>query len=478
MKTKTITRWLAAAACLLMLLALVGCGGGDTSSTPTSTPTSTPASTPDSAPESEQNTGEFNLPGNYDFGGEELVVKSLAGRFGFQKPGTSVLGDMEIRWKAEVEEKYNCKIVLETLIPNDTQNSLVVRLLAGEKIADVLACQRYDEEKMRISGNLLKDLASDEIKNLGLDLTDPGWNAALTDAMTYAGKTYGVYPDIPEIQCGCLCFNKDMLNSLGLPDPYQYVATKEWTYEKFIEYCKAATKNGNYGVAFDGDSLKTLYHNNGGFQQISKNADGTLSYTGYSADYVATISYLKDQLMLTGYHPPEMGILDFHNMFLEGKLLFMSGPDSYYWVEGKWGSCDFEVGMLPMPIGPNGDDYSFSLCQWPYCFCISATNDNPEMGVAFINAYLACTAKANPIRYDALENDYFGNDPQAFEVYMMLKDKAYYDWDIYDCGMYDILYMPMKVFFHPEESVEATMAADAERFRLLVDDVYNKNYKS
>ncbi|MBR7092306.1 MAG: extracellular solute-binding protein [Clostridia bacterium] len=481
MKIKKATRWLAAMACLLMLLALVGCGGGTPTSTPTSTPDSTPASNPGSGDPASEPAGEFNLPGHYDFGGKEIVIKASNGTmgraYGFQKPGGGEISDMEIRWKAAVEEAYHCTIVKETLIPNDTQNSLVTRILAGEKVADVIAGARYDEEKLRISGHLLKDLASDEIKNLGLDLTDPGWDATLTDVMTYNGKTYGTFVDYPEIQSGCLFFNKDMLNSLGLPDPYQYVkdGKKEWTYDKFIEYCKAATKNGNYGYVTDGEGLFIMYHNNGGWRDITKQPDGKMKYTGFTPEAVATISYLKDNIMLTGYHPPEMGILDYHTMFKEGKVLFVSGPDTYYWVEDKWGGVDFEVGLLPMPIGPNGDDYSYRLGQWSMTFMIPATNDDPEMAVAWMNAYLAYEKAVSPLRIDNLQNNYFANDPDAFDVYMMLKDKAWFDWDIYDTGCIDIYYTAMKVFLHPEESVQATMEAEATRFENMVNDIYNKN---
>ena len=470
---KTLAILLAA----LLLVSLTACGGGTTTSTPTdSAPDSTPASNPASGDPVSEPAGEFELPGSYDFGGEELIIKNFGGRYGFQKPGGGEISDMEIRWKSAVEEAYHCKLVLETLIPNDTQNSLVTRILAGEKVADVIACHRLDVEKMRISGSLLKDLASQEIKDLGLDLTDPIWNATLTDALTYNGKTYGTYPSRPDIECGCLCFNKDMLNQLGLPDPYQYVATKEWTYDKFIEYCQAATKNGNYGFAYDNDSLMTLFHNNGGMQNISKLPDGRMQYTAYNAENVATISYLKEKLVDAKLTPPETGILDLHNMFKEGKLLFMSGPDTYYWAEDKWGSCDFDVGFLPMPIGPNGDDYSYVLRQWPICFCISATNDDPEMAVAFLNAYLAYEKVSAPLREQIIRDDWFGNDEQGYEVYQMLRTKEYYDWDIYDLGFLDIMYQPTAVFIHTEESVQATMESNATRFEKMVDDIYNKNY--
>ena len=460
----------------LLFVSLTACSGGGTASTPTdSQPGSMPASDPGSGdPASQPASNEFNLPGHYDFGGKEILIKFQGNWYGFQTPGTSELGDMEIRWKAEVEQKYHCKIVKEDLVAGTAQESLVVRILSGEKVADIIGCGRMDVEKMRISGNLLTDLASDEIKNLGLDLTDPAWNARLTEAMTYNGRVYAVFPTKTEIQ-NCMFFNRDMLNALDLPDPYQYVMSKEWTYDKFIEYCKAATKNGNYGSGFDNDGLLTMFHNNGGMQLISKLPDGRMKYTGYSQKNVETISYLKEKLVLTNLVPPVGS--DNYTMFKEGKLLFMTGPDSYLISETMWGSCDFEVGFLPLPIGPNGDDYSYYLCQWPPCMCISSTNEDPEMAVAFMNAYLAYEKVANPVRERIIRDDWFGNDPQGFEIYMMLKDKMYYDWAIYELGLLDVMYQPIQVFIYPEMSVQATMEGDAVRFENLVNDIYNKNYK-
>ncbi|MBQ8732530.1 MAG: extracellular solute-binding protein [Oscillospiraceae bacterium] len=444
------------------ILMLSGCNGGETETT---------SSGAESGTTSSGSSGTtFDLPTEYNFNGESILIKAFGG-YGFAKEGASEISDVEIEWKAAVEKAYNCKLEMETLIPNDTQVSLVIRILGGEKVADVISCHRLDVEKMRISGNLLADLNTLE----GLDVSDERWNEGLTEAMTYNGKTYGIFPDRPDIQSG-LFFNKDLMESLNLESPYQYVMNKEWTYDKFIEYCEAATSGDRYGVAFDNDALLTMFHNNG-MQLITKQEDGTMKYTAYSQENIDTISYLKEKLVTNKLSPEELPITDYHTMFKEGKLLFMTGPDAYMVTESQWGSCDFEVGFLPMPIGPNGTDYSYLLQQWPPVLCVTSTNEDTTKAVALLRAILACEDVTGPMRWDDIENRWFGTDTEGFEIYKMLQPKAYYDWAIYDVGLLDVMYQPVMVFKQAETPIAATMEGDKDRLAAMVDDIYNKNMK-
>lgn len=445
-------------ATLLCAATISGCSDGGNSSKVSST-------------DSSKTDLQFNLPGDYNFGGETILIKGFGG-MGFQKEGSSDVSDLEIQWKAEVEKKYNCKLELETLIPNDTQSSLVVRILSGDKVADVIACHRLDVEKMRISGDLLLDLS----KQTPINLNDDIWNKGLTDTLTYNNFVYGIYPERPDKISVAMFFNKDLLESLNLESPYSLVENKQWNYENFIRYCQAATTGERYGVAFCGDGILTLFHNNG-MQLITKQADGKMVYTANNQANIDTITYLKQKLLIEKNMPDELPVTDYHTMFKEGKLLFITGPADYIVTENQWGSCDFEVGFLPIPIGPNGEDYSFLQQQWPDVMCLTSTNSNPERGAAIIQAYAECTRVVNQLRWEDIENRWFGNDSEGFEVYKMLYSKAYYDYAIYDLGLYDLMYLPQKVFRQAETPVAATFEAQDSAMKSLVDDVYNRNMK-
>lgn len=460
MKMKRIFSLAVALLMVCSILLLSGCDNG----------TGSPGTESGTTSSGSSNGSKFNFPTGYDFNGESILIKSLGG-WGFGQEGTNDIVDAEIEWKAELEKAYNCKLEFEQLIPNDTQVSLVIRLLGGDKIADVIHCHRLDVEKMRISGNLLVDLNTLE----GLDLTDERWNQNFIDAMTYGGKTYATFTAYQDIQ-SCLFFNKDMIEELGLESPYKYVMNKEWTYDKFIEYCEVATKGDRFGAAFDNDALQTMFHNNG-MQLITKNEDGTMEYTAHTQANIDTISYLKEKLVINKLTPDELPVTDYHTMFKEGKLLFMSGVDSYLTSEGQWGSVDFEVGFLPLPIGPNGDDYSYVLQQWPNALCVTNTNEDTTKAVALLQGILAMYDVVNPIRWDDIENRWFGNDPEGLEIYKMLQTKPYYDWAIYDVGLLDVMYLPARVFKQAQTPIAASFETDRDRLTKLVDDIYNSHLK-
>lgn len=82
------------------------------------------------------------------------------------------------------------------------------------------------------------------------DFKDAAWDQALMKDYTINGKTYGVSLKGTHIgSVNMLLYNKSLISKYGLEDPYQLWKSGKWTYDKFLEMCRAYKKESKEEAA-------------------------------------------------------------------------------------------------------------------------------------------------------------------------------------------------------------------------------------
>ncbi|MCL1859348.1 MAG: hypothetical protein FWF92_08960 [Oscillospiraceae bacterium] len=84
-----------------------------------------------------------------------------------------------------------------------------------------------------------------------VDFSKPWWNTNSNDTLSLNGKVFFAVSDFIIPEPNVTFFNKDMIQSYGLEDPYKIVRDGKWTYDKMYEMGKVVAKD------LDGDGLWT-----------------------------------------------------------------------------------------------------------------------------------------------------------------------------------------------------------------------------
>lgn len=236
MKTK-------AAALLLLAALLAGCG--ETAVQPAGKDTQPiPDETQPAQAETEEPILADPLPAT-DFGGVDFTILTSDSTTqhtvtAYNEQVGEILDDaMYTRTKA-VEEKYNIKFNDDHVAANvDESDSLFKKAVtAGDAAYDLAMLLERRAFAMTNTGYFLD---FNELPNV--DLTAPWWFTDVNNTINLSEHTYLSYGSVNlglYDMMHVLLFNKPMLASLDLEDPYQLVLDGKWTIDKMAEMGRAA----------------------------------------------------------------------------------------------------------------------------------------------------------------------------------------------------------------------------------------------
>lgn len=165
-----------------------------------------------------------------------------------------------------------------------------------------------------------------------------------------------------------LGFNMQMLADNNLEDPRDLYERGEWTWDKFIEYCKALTQDTDgdgqidqYGYCgYENDTFEQLMMSNGA--NIASGQTETLS----SAGVAEALQMMSDMYNVYNVCYP----YDFEgtpsdsmrNQYTEGNIGFFpiaawiaSGNGDYDYDGSKGATLPFDTAYVRWPVGPSGN---------------------------------------------------------------------------------------------------------------------------
>lgn len=422
-KSKKWKRILSLIMCFVMAFALIACGGGD---------------------EEEDDGGS----GKLNKGIDDTVVDmegyefTIASPFLVDEPDLSEITAAEAIFEEvrhKVEKDYNCKITILAL--DNTIENVRTKVLASDKIADVIDVEGFNLLPMARAGYIVPLETVD-----GLDITDSRYIQGYSDFTEFNGQHYGLNFMRPAEARVCMIYNRDLLEEYGITeDPQELMKSGEWTFDKFREMCKTATRDTDgdgqndsygcyialpetFGVSMISANNGRLVTTEGGVAKESYNSKEVLNALNFVYDIVNT----DKTATYSGNY--EGGVSE-----KDAIAKFVAGEYAFFYCE-TWQinqllkpTCgDLDYGLISLPMGPDATEY-VSPSENARNFCITSTNKDVDKTVIILNALARYIeeygGEDDPDwwHYD-LQMDYFQeDDTKSVDVFISLLDNATLD---------------------------------------------------
>jgi len=231
------------------------------------------------------NLPDINFEG-YEFRVLVPVFYGITMTFDVPEEDGDLMNDAIYRRNRYVEEKYNVVIKQIDTDDNPSQVSETFKksVMSGSDDFDMGAMVDWISTT-RISEGCI--LPAEKLPYMDLD--QPWYMRDVNDAYSLGNKHFLICSDESLTAYEMIlpiCFNKKLIDDLGLDDPYALVNGGKWTLDKFFDMGRAATAdlNGD-GVMTDADMYGFVSYPNlffpdfwvsAGIQTVTKDADGML----------------------------------------------------------------------------------------------------------------------------------------------------------------------------------------------------------
>lgn len=344
--------------------------------------------------------------------------------------------------KEEVEQAYNCKISVISIYPD--QNYMLREIAAGNKMADVI---NMSLEMMVPAAALGQIRPLDEVEGINLD--DARWVEVYNRLGTLNGHVYGVNFNRPPEARASMFYNRDLLTNSGITeDPQELALNGEWTWEKFREMCLATTKDTNNDGTTDtfgllpanADTAAFFFATANNAPLVVQNEDGEWVENYASQAFVDAINFYYDLVNTDRVVKVWDELLQestFNVDKFEDCVKFFGDGNAAFFTCDSWVanqrlramSDQLNYGILPIPMGPNADQY-YGYCRDGNLFAIPVTNTDLDKTIPIFNAL------ARPLEgyegedwwMEDMEYEYFREgDTTSAEVYQMILNSSVLD---------------------------------------------------
>ncbi len=357
---------------LLVVLGVMSACGGDPMGTtetekhPDTTAAASAAVTEDAI--------QDNLP-PLDFGGESVSIL----HFGLEQMGGhdssdwyedkgDVIADAVYARDMATEERLGVDIVYAMgsddwgAYPGEVQKLI----FSGEHLHDIIFLETSQCFRMCLDGYFL------EVSDLPyIDLAQPWWYRTFMDGGAIStDKRYfltGAF-SVSTLEGGsATVFNKRIYNEYfeSYTELYDMVEAHTWTYDKFIELCRAVYKDVNGNGEADGEDLYGLFNRgqqtvnyismSTGLTYITRDSDGLPMLDLYNEDSARWVEKLHTILYEDNVSYTDKNV-DGMQHFANGKSLFFLGWLSEY-TDEMIRNMEDPYGVLPMPVLDEGMAY-------------------------------------------------------------------------------------------------------------------------
>lgn len=349
-----------------------------------------------------------------------------------------VVNDAIYQRNRSVEEKYNIKIVeFQSENPTaDTQKSVS----AGDGAYDVVM-PSFGDSGTLAAGGYLYDINEAEYINL----EKPWWDQRSVADLSVDNRLYFVSSDISTLNndaTWCTMFSKDLINSYSVPNPYELVASNEWTFDNFYSMYKGVSGDldgdGTYGPydlypnLTQNENYNAMYLGTGD-RLISKDANDipqiALGQDERSVKIIETLnSIMNDKQFSFNYHTGAKD-LGYHlwttQMFEEGRGLF--------WITNlqiviRLRDLDSNFGIVPVPKY-SADQENYSNVVWTvgsYVAIPKTTNDIERTGIILEALAAKSMEVLRPAYYDsALQGKYLRDEESVDMLDIIIGERVY-----------------------------------------------------
>lgn len=257
----------------------------------------------------------------------------------------------------------------------------------GTRIFQMVSSGLSPDNVYVADGTFLAYMARNVIQPIDdwFDTSDAVWNKDSADFFSYKGKHYVLTPSNTN-NTYFIYYNKDLFESLDVEDPRTLYENGEWNYEKLREIAKKFVSDT------DGDGAQDRYGfhcwqpdifalANGG-RGLEVDADGKLTATITNKNEQTGYQMYQDMMCVDKSIPKNMS--DAQTYFANSKLAMISErPWNAMGNFKMYERCDFEIGVVPFPTGPDVEDGIIYAPSTLSGMGIAAGAKNPKAAVAF-----------------------------------------------------------------------------------------------
>lgn len=422
---------------ILMLLALfAGCKkDGDQSQ----------STTPPDDGSREEHTDEYlpdNLPDDLNFD-EDITVLYWTDtgmpEFFVEDTGDLVSNAIFLRNDA-VQTRLN--ITLDWLGANQEQFAQTVQNdYNGEGKIDIIAGYSQTMATVSYTGNTIDLVGVDY-----LDFSKPWWPDSLLNEAMVGEKLYFISGDISTNTLYWMYatfFNKTMLQTYGLEDPYTLVADNEWTIDKMFSMCKeiyadmgepGKDLSDTFGIVMPRLSIDAFFYS-AGLRTTEKGDHGELllspSYTGEVAQSLAEklVNLLFDSEGGFCVHDDTGPV---NQAFANGQVAFITNrPMDAITDYGH--AKNLEYGVVPTPKWDSQQERYLTCIGNPFTlYSISTAQAGNEERVSMLGAVLECMAseayrKTTPALYEQTMQVRYAKDDITAQMYDICRENIVFD---------------------------------------------------
>lgn len=296
------------------------------------------------------------------------------------KRGVSVNRDRWLDRVADVEKKFNVKIVEKQGSTSSYISSIVTSILSGKPSGNIYSVSGSSPYNM-IKAGVLADF-NNAMTSTGIDMTAARYSQMAVRYNNVNDKQYSVGYGDPRVSMMVL-FNKRIFKDLKLESPYDLVKSKQWTWSKMTEFAKKATVRGKDGAVTQygiGISMATsvaqalAVSDGGSFSGFDKTGKPTIKldsketraaleqlYQWCTVDKVATFNWGNQSWNAMEQEFPKGKIAMYFTGFAGLSAAATNMADDY--------------GVVYLPMGPDAKDY-VSYMESDYTYVVPTTYQN------------------------------------------------------------------------------------------------------
>ncbi|MCL1859048.1 MAG: extracellular solute-binding protein [Oscillospiraceae bacterium] len=388
-----------------------------------------PRDIPDNLPEADLGGRDFNI----------LCHEMLTVEFVAEEENGDIVNDALYKRNLKVSERFNANINMIN-IPgtwNDRDSFMgTVRksVQSGESTYDLVA------GVTSYIPNLIPDNIFMNISKIGnLDFNKPWWGEDLIHEFSIGDRLYLVTGDVALSMWDCIFvfyFNKQLVQDNSLPDLYELVKNRQWTYDKFVDLSKTVSKDLNGDGKFNKEDMFGFVTTTGtvvnafpgAFDlKITQKDKNNIPYpqldTGKWTDVAAKLVELHYDTQST-LTLPDGSDHTIVQMFEENRVLFYPQTLSF---SRDFRAMETDFGILPFPIYDNTQDNYYSVVRNAMSLIgVPVTASNPDECGLILEALAAESYKiVIPAYYDVALKVKQTRDDESGEMLDIIRDNLW-----------------------------------------------------
>ena len=411
-----------------------------------------------------------------DFGGKPYRAMTYDGSnfsyyfFADEETG-DVMNDAIYERRRNVEEALNVTLQHELKpIYTDVAKSLRTAVQANDDAYDQVLLHCIDGVSTSASAGYLYNL--DELPYLNMDAD--WWNREQTDALRLGKNTFFAVNDYMIPYPFIIYFNREIVETLDLTDPYEAVQAGTWTLDVFAEMAKASVYdlNGDGTIDYLNDRMGISATDTSKYISFLPASEQFITGRDSDGRIRLAMNTEKTQHVIEVFHDLNTQrvchIASTNNdpqMQMEtGRILFyMNGPDELERLR----DCEVEFGFVPYPKWDETQKEYRSM-DFGGLMCVPTTIGDPEM-VGAVMELLAWDSENNvvPTYYNTLLEGKFAQDETAASMLRLIFDSICYEvggnYFGFSGGFNNLFYAVSNVAFRNNSSDFASFYAKNEK---------------